>query len=267
MRWIPGALVIALPLAATAGTDEYENKKALAYLKVGSQRQEAGNCKDAVSAFKRGIEHRQLPELLLHLGQCHRTLGDGAAAATAFRAYLKAAPNAPDRAEIERYLAGDESATAAPPSATKPAPSKPGAAPPPPDDSAERDPFSEPATPRATVEKCQPGMVKSGATGGHCCWPEQVWAGGGKGPGAGQCIGTPACPRGFKLQAQGSQKTCVRVDPTLIRRDGTCPPGREISEDHCCWPEQEWLDGACSGRPSCPDGYRRKGEDCIPEEQ
>src|SRR4051812_45234972 len=126
MRWMAGALVIALPLAATAGTDEYENKKALAYLKVGSQRQEAGNCKEAVTVFKRGIEHRPLPELYQPMGQCHRALGDDAAAAAAFRAYLKAAPSAPDRAEIERYLAGGASAATPPPS-SKPALSKPAA--------------------------------------------------------------------------------------------------------------------------------------------
>ena len=35
---------------------------------------------------------------------------------------------------------------------------------------------------------------------------------------------------------------------------------------NCCWPGQAWSTAGdkCVGTPSCPDGKKRKGEDCIP---
>lgn len=266
MRWLLAGILLVAATAARAD-EEYENKKALAYLKVGRQRQEGGDCKGAVGALRRGIEHKALPELSLRLGQCLRTLGDGPGAQAAFRAWLKAAPaGAPERAEVERWLAegGKAGAGESPPPAPATAPSK-GAKGEPPraaQDEAEEDPFSAPDR-RAPVEKCRRGQVRSKATANHCCWPEQVWVAEGAG---GRCFGTPACPRDFRPVTQGGVKGCEFVDPTLPRKDGSCARGRELTDDRCCWPDQEWLDGECTGRPHCPRGFRRQGEECLLDE-
>jgi molybdopterin converting factor small subunit len=47
----------------------------------------------------------------------------------------------------------------------------------------------------------------------------------------------------------------------------TCEDGKTVSEDtvgHCCWPGQSWsrMKGQCQGKPDCPAGYARDGEDC-----
>ena len=76
MRWLLAGMVLtltcSLPAVTLGGTDDYENKKALAHLKIGMQRQEAGDCKGAISLFKRGIEHRPLPELQQRLDESQR---------------------------------------------------------------------------------------------------------------------------------------------------------------------------------------------------
>jgi hypothetical protein len=49
-----------------------------------------------------------------------------------------------------------------------------------------------------------------------------------------------------------------------------CPRGQEINADtagKCCWPGQAWSKSrsACIGIPSCPPGYKAKGEGCERE--
>lgn len=31
----------------------------------------------------------------------------------------------------------------------------------------------------------------------------------------------------------------------------------------CCWPDQTWLEGTCSGVPECPDGGLSRGHECV----
>src|SRR5689334_16267645 len=97
---------------------------------------------EGMSAYRTGDHARALerfqgaytlvpaPELLFNLGQCYRQLKREEAARAVFGAYLKARPNAPERAQIERWMAEHRREHAHPPgpraaqaatSATKPA--------------------------------------------------------------------------------------------------------------------------------------------------
>jgi len=59
----------------------------------------------ALQLFERAHALVPAPELLFNLGQCQRHLRRDAQAQRSFRAYLRARPNAPEREQIERWIA------------------------------------------------------------------------------------------------------------------------------------------------------------------
>jgi tetratricopeptide (TPR) repeat protein len=103
-------LVICLLLVggAARADDDRESKRAQEYLKAGVARFEKGLYKEALATFKRGFEHKPLPALRFHLGECYRRLGDASAAEREYRAYLAAVPDAPERTQVVRYLSGGD---------------------------------------------------------------------------------------------------------------------------------------------------------------
>jgi tetratricopeptide (TPR) repeat protein len=224
-------LIAWLLLAGVAAADEDKDvKKAQAYLKAGVARLEGGKNKEALQSFKKGLEHKPLPELHYRAGQAYQALGDDAAAGKEYRAYLAAAPGAPERAELERYLGGG------------------GAAPPP----QLRGATALTAAPPPVQEKCSVGKFATIGTSGHCCWREQVWS-----DGKGKCVGVPRCPAGFALR----DDDCVR-EADLPR----CPAGKVPAGGHCCWREQAWSEekGRCTGTPRGPRGWTLEGRECEP---
>jgi tetratricopeptide (TPR) repeat protein len=65
----------------------------------------ANDFAQALEHFERAYALVPAPELLFNVGQCQRHLGRDAQARGSFRAYLRARPNAPERAQIERWIA------------------------------------------------------------------------------------------------------------------------------------------------------------------
>jgi tetratricopeptide (TPR) repeat protein len=65
----------------------------------------SGDYPAALERFEQAYALVPAAELLFNLGQCQRQLGRDAQAHESFRAYLRARPNAPERAQIERWLA------------------------------------------------------------------------------------------------------------------------------------------------------------------
>jgi tetratricopeptide (TPR) repeat protein len=72
----------------------------------------------ALAEFREAYRFKPDPSLLFNIAQCHRKLGQREAAIDFYRKYVRASPDANNRAEAERWIAelktgGDESAGAA----------------------------------------------------------------------------------------------------------------------------------------------------------
>jgi hypothetical protein len=250
------SLVTLLALAAVArADDDKEAKRASDYLRAGVKRFDGGSYKEALAAFKRGQEHKALPEFSYRLGACYEKLGDVEAATREYKAFLAKVPNAAEKGEIERFLSGGGGGAPPDAKAASKGDAKPAAKSDPPPAAKGADKSATPASAKSAggdaAGKCPEGQRASHATDGHCCWPEQLWGDDEK-----ICIGIPRCPPGFD-----------RKERDCVRRSGNaaCTAGKVSVNGHCCWPEQVWGDdaGACIGKPRCPRGYELKGTTCT----
>ncbi len=81
----------------------------------------------ALREFKEAYRAVEDPAFLFNIGQCHRKLGHAQDAITFYRNYLRRAPHAANKAEVERRIAELERAptTAPPPGDEPPAPVSP----------------------------------------------------------------------------------------------------------------------------------------------
>jgi tetratricopeptide (TPR) repeat protein len=68
--------------------------------------------KEALADFKEAYRLKSDPAFLFNLGQCHRQLGKPEQAAQMYRAYLRAAPDAPNRKDVEQFIADADAAIA-----------------------------------------------------------------------------------------------------------------------------------------------------------
>jgi tetratricopeptide (TPR) repeat protein len=106
MRTVPFLIVVALAVAAPARAEENENSKiAKAHYMAGVKHYNIGDYQDALTAFKSAYLRVADPVFLFNMGQCYRQLGDHDNAARQYRAYLRERPNAPNRVEVERFIA------------------------------------------------------------------------------------------------------------------------------------------------------------------
>jgi tetratricopeptide (TPR) repeat protein len=108
----PPSPKVALPVP---GDGEVERHAAL-----GQRLLERGRTQEALVEFRRAYELRADPRLLYDIAACYRQLGNTAQARFFYERYLAAAPDAPDRDEVEAAL--DALGAPAAPASTKPAP-------------------------------------------------------------------------------------------------------------------------------------------------
>jgi len=87
--------------------DDVESAKA--HYSKATRLYEVGNYRQALEEFKEAHLAKPDPAFLYNIGQCHRQLGDLEQAATLYRRFLTAAPNTPNRAEVEKRVAEMES--------------------------------------------------------------------------------------------------------------------------------------------------------------
>lgn len=92
----------------------------------------------------------------------------------------------------------------------------------------------------------------------------------------GEPLRAAAGDRVVEVRAPGfrSARTEVHVTPheTVEASAALSPfecftPGMEHmggEQGGCCWPDQTWREGACSGVPECPDGAFARGYECVP---
>ncbi|HMI94734.1 MAG TPA: hypothetical protein VK509_25345 [Polyangiales bacterium] len=93
----------AAPVESRAGARDRTRARELTAQASGQYRE--GNFTAALALFSQAYALVAAPELLFNLGQCQRHLQRDAQAQRSFRAYLRARPNAPEREQIERWIA------------------------------------------------------------------------------------------------------------------------------------------------------------------
>jgi tetratricopeptide (TPR) repeat protein len=102
---------------------EATREKAREHFQQGQRLFKVSRYREALEQFKEAFVAFEDPVFLFNVAQCHRLLGENAEAVLFYRRYLEAAPAAPQRARVNKWIAELE--------ATAPGPSRTGLAPPP----------------------------------------------------------------------------------------------------------------------------------------
>ena len=104
------ALLLALPRPAAADDSGVAAKR---FFVSGSKHFDLGEYREALNDFKEGYRLKDDPVFLYNIAQCHRLLNQNTEALRAYKTYLRRAPTAPNRGEVERKIAAIEEAQAA----------------------------------------------------------------------------------------------------------------------------------------------------------
>ncbi|HEY1584446.1 MAG TPA: hypothetical protein VGH63_02090 [Polyangia bacterium] len=101
-------LGLVLALGGVAAADE--GSQAKHFFVSGSKHFDLGEYSDALNDFKEGYRLKDDPVFLYNIAQCHRLLNQNTEALRAYKTYLRRAPNAANRGEVERKIAAIEEA-------------------------------------------------------------------------------------------------------------------------------------------------------------
>jgi hypothetical protein len=106
MRLLSVVCTLACVLGAAGPTraDVDERSKAKALYNAGIAHYNLAEFKDALDSFKEAYRVHHDPVLLFNIAQCHRQLGEFAAAATFYRSYRRESPDAANRADVDRLI-------------------------------------------------------------------------------------------------------------------------------------------------------------------
>ena len=113
------AILVSTLLLAAPGKPPSPEEQRL--FEEGMRAFQAGNPRDADTAWRAGYAVARDPAFLVRMGEAEEKAGQPAEAAESYRRYLRAAPDAADRDEIEQRLAGLGPAGAPPTGAAAPA--------------------------------------------------------------------------------------------------------------------------------------------------
>jgi tetratricopeptide (TPR) repeat protein len=113
------ATVLAVGLCPVATLAQEDAAAAKAHYTAGLQHFNLSEYEQALTEFKDAYRSKPDPVFLYNIGQCHRKLGHADEAATFYRRYLREAPDAKNRNEVERRIAevGSQPNAQRPPSA------------------------------------------------------------------------------------------------------------------------------------------------------
>jgi len=124
--WSPHARAAPGPAPAPApvqAASEAQLAEARQHHAAGSKLYDLAEYESALREFKEAYRAVEDPAFLFNIAQCHRKLGHAQDAATFYRTYLRRAPHAANRAEVEHLIAELERAPAtAPAPAADPTP-------------------------------------------------------------------------------------------------------------------------------------------------
>jgi tetratricopeptide (TPR) repeat protein len=134
------ALLVLIAFAGVASADDAGAAKR--FFVSGSKHFDLGEYNDALNDFKEGYRLKDDPVFLYNIAQCHRLLNQNTDALRAYKTYLRRAPTAPNRGEVERKITALEEAQAAANKATTTPPNQVL----PPDTHAGSEPVTTPST-------------------------------------------------------------------------------------------------------------------------
>ena len=98
------ALLGLLLLAPPAHAGEEGKSIAKARFSAGMKHYNLGEFKEALVDFREGYRNYQEPVFLFNMAQCQRQLGDYDGAIFSYRSYLRAKPDASNRADVEERI-------------------------------------------------------------------------------------------------------------------------------------------------------------------
>jgi tetratricopeptide (TPR) repeat protein len=128
LRCFTALAVLTLPARLDAATPE-DMAKAREHFAAARIHYDLKEYEPALQEFKDAYRWVQDPVFLFNIAQCHWKLGHQREAVDFYRNYLRRAPNAPNRPEVERRVQELEAAIKAhappPPTAPEPAPRRP----------------------------------------------------------------------------------------------------------------------------------------------
>lgn len=104
--------LLVLAFASTSFGGEEGKARARALYQSGTSHYNLSEFKEALVDFKEAYRLLQDPSFLFNIAQCHRQLGDPAAAASFYRAFRREAPDAPNRADVDRLIGEMDKAAA-----------------------------------------------------------------------------------------------------------------------------------------------------------
>src|SRR5687768_15876190 len=113
-RWTSMAVVAMGWLLATAPAARADSRsdKARAHFEKGTSFYNLAHFKDALGEFESGYLEKADPVFIYNIAQCHRQMGNIGEALRFYRTYLRSAPKAPNRVEVERRIKDLEAASA-----------------------------------------------------------------------------------------------------------------------------------------------------------
>jgi tetratricopeptide (TPR) repeat protein len=78
--------------------------KAKEHFSQGTRRYELGHHQEALTEYEAAYMEVPDPAFLFNIAQCHRKMGHDKEAVSFYKSYLRNAPNAPNRADVQKRI-------------------------------------------------------------------------------------------------------------------------------------------------------------------
>lgn len=98
-------LLLASPVRATWAQSDGQKQKALEHFQKASRYYDVARYDEAIEEYQKAYLNVEDPVFLYNIAQCYRLSNRPAEAVRFYRNYLRRAPNAPNRADVERRIA------------------------------------------------------------------------------------------------------------------------------------------------------------------
>jgi tetratricopeptide (TPR) repeat protein len=106
MPWYRSLLVVSLLLlfGRVALADDPAVREAKRHFDRGEKLYALTKFSEALDEYQKAFDAKPIPAFLFNIGQCYRNLGDYDAAIFSYRKYLKLAPDAANREQVEQLI-------------------------------------------------------------------------------------------------------------------------------------------------------------------
>jgi tetratricopeptide (TPR) repeat protein len=101
-----GVLLVCLAVGSAATPVRADDARSAArrHFEQGTSLYDIGKFREAAHEYEEAYKAKNDPALLYNIGQAYRLGGEAQAAMTAYHAYLRRLPTAPNRAQVEEHL-------------------------------------------------------------------------------------------------------------------------------------------------------------------